>query len=239
MTYENGYSGDRASSPKGERMPEEKIPVDEKTLELFLDSYLFSRTAAHIYELEKDRKAYRKRTDIERHQITGDKENKLKSLSILHEYMTDVQYQRAYKKIHKKYDKKMNDWKKRQGTADQNPYKGKDTTDLNNFIYGCYYSLKKYLPVPKKDTEIYKWIEACLTRKDIKMKNGKPYDKEAIKTRVYDFKKKMGEDIGAFERYLDYVFKRFIDEIFKRFIDEFRKPKPTTPTNNFHVRLTI
>lgn len=222
-------------------MAEEKIPIDEETLERFLNGYLFSRTAAHIDELEKDRKAYRTRSAIERKKMDRERKKELKPFSdaCVRKRIGEDEYQKICKEINDKHDKKMNDWGKKQGTADQNPYKGKDITDLNTFIYGCYYLFKKYLPVPKKDTDIYKWIEACLTRKDIKMKNGKPYDKEAIKTRVYDFEKK---DLQLVEGLLINIFKSFIDKFLIVFLAcciHFRKPKPTTPANNFHVRLTI
>lgn len=148
-----------------------------------------------------ERKKTSPATKRKQRQRTRDKD--LKALSILREKMPDEYYQSIKASIMAEYER----------DPKQRGPKTKATTDLNNFLYICYYLIKKE-NLEAKDIKLYRWIKEYLKDKDYRMKDKKSfYDTDAIKTRMQYYKKLQKENpatIKAINSYIDDVYNRFV-----------------------------
>jgi hypothetical protein len=172
------------------------MEISEK-LEADIEDF-FTRRFLAEEKLEKKRVEDKKRRGKERMQRKRKRDNELEFLFKLRKYFDRETYQSTEKKVEDKYEKEKQEILSKEGNVTQSISKGKDTIDLNIFLVGCYYWIKKEKPrVP--DSEIFKYICDFLEKKNYRMKDGKNYyDIDAIKTRIRDHYKK--RDPAAKER---------------------------------------
>jgi hypothetical protein len=155
-----------------------------KKLSAYIE-YKFLRMIKGSNDLKEERKDYRKRQPTINKRRIREQNRHLEALSKIRGYidMDKDTYQLIENKIKLKHKSIL----KKEGNSRQNPLKSKATLDLNNFIYTCYYLIRKQFP--EVETEIYKWIEEYLKNKNYKMQDENFYDADAIKGRINNFKK--------------------------------------------------
>lgn len=113
--------------------------------------------------------------------------------------ITSEDYIKAHAAILAEYERDP----KQRGTSKQKRYKTKATTDLNVFLYRCFYLIRKENP-EAKDAKLYDWIEGYLKDKDYRMKNKKFfYDPDAIKKRIRYYKNENPAIISAINSLID------------------------------------
>ena len=110
-----------------------------KKLEGFIDNF-FNRTAINEPDLQKEKAGYKntpayKKRERDRKRRERERNKSLKSLSDLQKHLDKDQHLTVKAKIEDDYEKS-----KEEGG---NYLLGKETTDFNNFLCGCYYIIKK------------------------------------------------------------------------------------------------
>jgi hypothetical protein len=151
------------------------------------------------------RENYKKSWDTERQRIEDERDKKLKALLFLRDNMNDKYFQSTKNNIIEACES----LKRKEGTSKQNPLKGSSHIDLNNYLYACYYLIKKENP-DSKDSEIYKWIEEKLAENYFKAKGKTTYDTDNIRRKIYSYKKMPANSQKAINELIERLYNRFL-----------------------------